>query len=63
MGLGFEIAAPLVVGIYAGYRLDLWLGTEPWLMLVGALLGMTAGFYSFFRKVLPPRDGGGGKKP
>ena len=54
-GLGFEIVVPMLLGIYGGWRLDRWLGTEPWLLLVGALLGMAAGFTAFFRSVLPPR--------
>ena len=57
VGLGFQIAVPLLVGVYAGHRLDEWLGTTPWLLLVGALMGMAAGFLGFFRTVLPPRGG------
>jgi F0F1-type ATP synthase assembly protein I len=57
VGVGFEIAVPLLVGVVLGRRLDVWLGTEPWLLLVGALLGMAAGFLAFFRAVLPPRGG------
>jgi F0F1-type ATP synthase assembly protein I len=57
--LGFEIAVPLLVGVVLGRRLDVWLETEPWLLLVGALLGMAAGFLAFFRAVLPPRGGKG----
>ncbi len=59
VGLGFEIAVPLVAGVFLGRWLDAWLGTAPWLLLVGALLGMTAGFLALFRVVLPPRRGGG----
>jgi len=61
VGLGFEIAVPLVAGVFLGRWLDAWLGTAPWLLLVGALLGMIAGFLAFFRVVLPPRKGGGAR--
>jgi F0F1-type ATP synthase assembly protein I len=44
--------------MYAGRWLDGRLGTGPWFFLVGALLGVAVGFWSFFRRVLPPRDGG-----
>ncbi len=56
-GLGFEIVIPMVIGIFIGYRLDLWLETSPWLMVVGALMGLGLSFYSLFRRVL-----GQGKK-
>lgn len=58
MGLGFELVVPPIVGVYVGYRLDLWLGTQPWMILVGALLGIGAGFLGFFREVLPPKGSG-----
>jgi len=29
-----------------GYAVDTWLGTTPWLFLVGLFLGMAAGFYA-----------------
>lgn len=55
LGLGFEIAIPILLGAYGGYHLDRWLGTGPWLFVVGALLGMALGFYGFFKAVQPPR--------
>ena len=33
----------------AGWALDRWLGTKPWLMVVGIVLGSIAGFYQFIR--------------
>jgi F0F1-type ATP synthase assembly protein I len=52
MGLGFELVAPILLGVWAGYRLDSWWGTKPWSMVVGALLGMAVGFYTFLRGAL-----------
>ncbi len=61
---GYRKAAPylaasttLVVSVMAfmalGYWLDNKLGhTTPWLLLVGALVGLTGGFISFFRTVM-----------
>ncbi len=61
VGLGFEIAVPLAIGVLLGHWADRRLGTEPWILLAGALLGMAAGFFNFFRTVLPSRrDGRGG---
>ncbi len=59
VGLGMELAVPLLVGIFLGRWLDRRLGTEPWLLIVGAVLGMAAGFLQFFRTVLPPKGPGG----
>ena len=32
-----------------GWALDRWLGTKPWLMVVGIVLGAIVGFYQFIR--------------
>jgi ATP synthase protein I len=42
----------MLVGSVAGYFGDRWLGTRPWLLVVGLLLGLMAGFVSFFSIVL-----------
>jgi F0F1-type ATP synthase assembly protein I len=34
-----------------GYALDLWLGTQPWFLLAGVVVGLGAAFYSLFRAV------------
>jgi ATP synthase protein I len=33
----------------AGWLLDRWLGTKPWLLVLGIVLGAIAGFYQFIR--------------
>jgi ATP synthase protein I len=35
----------------AGYFADGWLGTDPWLLLAGLLLGIVVGFYELARVV------------
>lgn len=62
LGLGFELAVPFVLFMYAGYRLDGRLGTAPWLLVVGALLGMAVGFYGLFRRLGPSNKGENGRK-
>jgi F0F1-type ATP synthase assembly protein I len=42
--------AILVLG-GAGYGLDRWLGTSPWLLLAGLLLGLIVGFYALAKAV------------
>ncbi|MBW1879912.1 MAG: AtpZ/AtpI family protein [Deltaproteobacteria bacterium] len=44
-----EFALVIVVTLYLGYRLDIWLGTEPWLFLLGTLLGFVAGLIRLFQ--------------
>lgn len=46
--IGLELAAAVLLGFYAGYRLDARLGTSPWFMLGGSAAGLAAGFYLAF---------------
>jgi F0F1-type ATP synthase assembly protein I len=45
---GLELAISVVIGTFGGRWLDEKLGTAPYLMLVGLLLGAVAGFRSLF---------------
>ncbi|MBI3454590.1 MAG: AtpZ/AtpI family protein [Candidatus Rokubacteria bacterium] len=40
-----------VLGLAGGYYLDRWLGSSPWLTLIGLLFGIAAGFVHLFRAV------------
>jgi F0F1-type ATP synthase assembly protein I len=51
LGLGLQLAGTMVVYILLGYLADRWLGTDPWLLLAGAGLGMLAFFVQLFRIV------------
>ena len=51
ISLGMQMALTMVFFVAGGYFLDRWLGTEPWLLLVGAVLGMTSVFVHLFRLV------------
>jgi F0F1-type ATP synthase assembly protein I len=53
VGIGAELIAPVLVAMYLGHRLDLWLETDPWFLIGGAVLGIVTGFVQFFRSVLP----------
>jgi len=49
VGITFVVAtAGATIG---GYFLDRWLGTTPWLTLIGLAVGVAAGFRGFFRLV------------
>ena len=62
VGLGFELVAPILVGLFAGKWADGRFGTGPWLVVTGAVLGIVVGFVGFVRRALPPREGGGDSK-
>lgn len=62
LGLGFEIAVPVLVFLFVGFEVDAWLETRPWFMIAGMLLGMLVGFYNLYKRVVPPKpdkDGSG----
>lgn len=50
-GAGITLAAAVAIGACAGSWLDHRLGTEPWLLIVGFLLGTIAGFMELLRMV------------
>ena len=45
----FSLFASVISGLFAGWLLDRWLKTGPWLLVTGLILGMAAGFYEFIR--------------
>ncbi len=47
--LGLMLPSSIAVGLFFGYFLDKWLGTQPWLLIVLTLLGVASGFLSLFR--------------
>jgi ATP synthase protein I len=53
LGVGMRVAIELVAGVAAGAFLglmaDRWLGTKPWLLIVGFLLGCGAALMNVIR--------------
>ena len=45
----FSLFASVVGGLGLGWLLDRWLGTKPWLLVVGMVVGSAAGFYQLVR--------------
>jgi ATP synthase protein I len=45
----FSLFTTVVAGLIVGWVLDRWLGTRPWLLVSGIVLGAVAGFYQFIR--------------
>lgn len=48
-GAGFTLAAAVAIGALGGNWLDHRLGTAPWLLVIGFLLGTIAGFVQMAR--------------
>lgn len=65
VGSGIQLAAALVVFLFLGRWLDSKLGTEPWLMLTGAVVGAVGGLYNFIRTAIEVgnKENGGDKPP
>jgi ATP synthase protein I len=47
--VGIALVVATVLGLAAGYCLDRWFGTAPWLTMIGLALGIAAGFVNLFR--------------
>jgi ATP synthase protein I len=46
-GLSLFVTVASMCGL--GWLLDRWLGTAPWLLVAGVVVGAIAGFYQFVR--------------
>ena len=51
VALGTMLFACVAVGLAAGYFADRWLGTEPWLVLIGLVFGIAAAAVNFYRTI------------
>tara|TARA_R110000822_G_scaffold66096_4_gene161490 strand:- start:554 stop:940 length:387 start_codon:yes stop_codon:yes gene_type:complete len=47
--MGLELVSALAVGAAAGWGLDKWLETSPWIMIVGVVMGGVAGIMNVYR--------------
>lgn len=57
MGAGFQFAGAILFFLLVGRWLDERLGTDPWLLILGVLVGGGAGFFSLYRQlVIVPRE-------
>ena len=46
---GIALFASVATFCVLGYFLDRWLGTAPWLLVIGIVLGSAAGLFEFVR--------------
>jgi ATP synthase protein I len=49
--IGLELGLSVAIGLLAGYYLDKYLGTTPWMLLLWMVLGVVAGFRGVFRAI------------
>ncbi len=61
-GLGLQLALSVMLFLVGGRWLDGKLGTRPWLTLIGAFVGMAAGFYSLYVHLVKNQGSDGGKR-
>ncbi len=50
-GLGLELAVTVILTAAGGRWLDRLWGTEPWLLVLGATLGLVLAMYNLIRRV------------
>jgi len=60
LGAGLTWVLATMLFLVLGRAADGWLGTDPWLALVGAFVGAAAGFYSMLRQLQKPQKRGDG---
>ncbi|HSE05009.1 MAG TPA: AtpZ/AtpI family protein [Methylomirabilota bacterium] len=51
VNLGTLLFACVAIGLAAGYFADRFIGTSPWLLLVGLALGIAAAGVNFYRTI------------
>ena len=51
LGLGLTLGVATAIGVALGVLADRWLGSSPWGLVVGLLLGVVAGFRQVLRDI------------
>ena len=44
-----SFVSSIIAGTLLGYFLDMWLGTDPWLVITGVVLGSYSGFVKMWQ--------------
>lgn len=55
--LGMTLAVSVALGVFGGRWLDDRWDTAPWLLLIGALFGVSTGMYHFIKSVMTMPSG------
>lgn len=51
-----EFISAVLVWTFLGWLADRWLGTDPWLVAFGAVLGFVLGIYLVWLRAIRPAD-------
>jgi ATP synthase protein I len=51
VNLGTMLFACVAIGLAAGFFADRWIGTRPWLLLIGLGFGIAAAGVNFYRTI------------
>jgi ATP synthase protein I len=51
IGAAYTLIGAIILLGLVGYFADKWLGTDPWLLIAGLLLGIVVGFYELAKVV------------
>jgi len=54
-----EFSAAVLIGVFIGYMADKYIGTAPWGLLAGLILGLGAGVLNVIRAAQEGMDGSG----
>lgn len=46
---GVDLISSVVAGLVLGLGLDWWLGTRPWFIVIGVVVGSVSGFYKLWQ--------------
>lgn len=49
LGTGTQLAVSVGGGVWLGWKADEKLGTSPWLLIFGSVLGLTVGLYQLIK--------------
>jgi ATP synthase protein I len=52
----YSFPAAVFVPAFLGWLLDKYLGTKPWFLFLGFVLGLVAGFLMVFRQLASEKD-------
>ena len=50
--IGLNMVATVAVGLFGGRAVDNWLGTSPWATVTGIVLGMVAGLWATYKRII-----------
>jgi F0F1-type ATP synthase assembly protein I len=64
--MGISVVAAIAIGVFAGLKLDSWLGTKPWFFFIFLFFGIAAGFrniYVISSREMRNQENGEDKRP